>query len=176
MSWRRFKSALAELGDRQSLGVLLDLPDDSEICTIGLEHEKFPHVRWLEDLVGNVEIMSDHHQIRGAAMVQNFLQDPVVIRCGLFFRDYARRHQILNGGRAAECKHAGLDAAAIGAGQDLPNRNAVRAEGFAQALGLLYTSRGEVYLNRTVPGRKPPYPFSDNDVGVAQQNHLAALP
>jgi hypothetical protein len=64
---------------------------------------------------------------------------------------------------------------AIGAGQNLPNRNAVSAEAYSDALGLLYTAGRKVYFLRTVPGRESPCPFSDVDVRVTQQDNLAAL-
>ena len=34
---------------------------------------------------------------------------------------------------------------------------------------------GKVYFFRAVSGREMPYPFSDIDVSVTQQNNLAAL-
>ncbi|MGA7178135.1 MAG: hypothetical protein WBX11_00915 [Thiobacillaceae bacterium] len=159
------------------MGILLDVTDYSEICPVGLEHEKFPHTYtcWLKNYVGDVEIVGNHHQIRGAAVVQNFLQHPFIIQCGLTFRDHAGWHQILNGGRVAEGKPASIHAAAIGAGQNLPNRNAVSAEGFSQTLGLFDTTGRKVYFCRTVPRRELPYSFSDNDMSVTQQDNLAAL-
>ena len=72
-------------------------------------------------------------------------------------------------------KLAGINATAIGAGQNLPNCNAVSAEGFSNAHGLLYTAGRKVYFLCAVPGREVPYPFSDIDMSVAQQNNLAAL-
>ena len=67
------------------------------------------------------------------------------------------------------------NAAAIGAGQNLSNRNAVSAEGLSDTLGLFYTARGKINFCRAVSGCEPPYPFSDIDVSVTQQNNLAAL-
>jgi hypothetical protein len=87
---------------------------------------------------------------------------PRVKRC-------TRWHQILNGSRATKRKPAGVHAAAIGTGQNLPNHNAVSAEGFSDTLGLLYTAAGKIYFCRAVSGREPPYPFSYIDalaVGV----------
>ena len=49
------------------------------------------------------------------------------------------------------------------------------AEGFSNTLGLLYTAGGKIYFCRAVSGRETPYPFSDIDVSVTQQNNLAAL-
>jgi len=74
----------------------------------------------------------------------------------------------LNWGRATKRKPAGVNATAKGAGQNLPNRNAVRAEGFSDTLGLRYAAGRKVYFHHAVPGREPPYSFSDVDVGVAQ--------
>ena len=91
-----------------------------------------------------------------------------LIQFGLVFRYYARWLQILNGRCATKREPAGVNATAIGAGQNLPNRNAVSAEGFSDALGLLYTAGGKIYFCRTVSGREPPYPFSDIDVSVTQ--------
>jgi hypothetical protein len=70
---------------------------------------------------------------------QNLSQNAFVIQFCLTVRDYARWHQILHRSRATKRKHAGVNATAIGAGQNLPNRNTVSAEGFSDALGLLYT-------------------------------------
>jgi hypothetical protein len=64
---------------------------------------------------------------------------------------------------------------AIGAAQNFPNRNAVSAESFSDALGLLYTAGRKVCFLGAVPGRESPYSFSDVDVAVAQQDNLAAL-
>ena len=46
-------------------------------------------------------------------------------------------------------------------------------EGFSDALGLLYTAGGKIYFFRAVPRREPPYPFSDIDRSVTQQNNFA---
>ena len=108
-------------------------------------------------------------------MFQNFLQNAFIIQFGLTVRDYARWHQILNGGRAIKRKPASVHAAAIGAGQNLPNRNAVGAKRFSDTLGLLNTAGGKIYFCRAVSGRKPPYPLSDIDVSVPQQDNFAAL-
>ena len=153
-----------------------DFTDDIEIRPVGLEHEKFPHTNcWLKKNVGDVEIVGNHHQIRGGVVLQNFLQNAFIIQFGLTVRDYAWWHQILNGSRATKSEPAGVHAAAVGASQNLPNRNAVSAEGFSDTLSLLYTAGGKIYFRRAITGRKPPYPFSDIDVSVTQQNNLAAL-
>jgi hypothetical protein len=73
----------------------------------------------------------------------------------------------LSSSRATKREPAGVNGTAIGAGQNLPNHNAASAEGFPDALGLLYTAGRKVYFRRAVPGREPPYPFSDVDVSVA---------
>ena len=78
--------------------------------------------------------------------------------------------------RATERKLAGVDATAIRAGQDLSDRNAVSAERFSYALGLLDAARGKVYFLSAVTGREVPYSFSHVDVSVAQQDNLATLP
>ena len=49
------------------------------------------------------------------------------------------------------------------------------AESFSNAFGLLYTAVGKVYFLCAVAGREMPYPFSDVDMSVTQQNNLAAL-
>ena len=72
-------------------------------------------------------------------------------------------------------KLTGVNAAAIGAGQNLSNNNAVNAESFSNSFGLLYTAGRKVYLLCAIPGREVPYPFSDIDMSVTQQNNLAAL-
>ena len=72
-------------------------------------------------------------------------------------------------------KLAGVNATAIGAGQNVPNYNAMSAESFSNAFGLLYTAVGKVYFLCAVAGREMPYPFSDVDMSVTQQNNLAAL-
>jgi hypothetical protein len=154
----------------------LDFTDDIKICPVRLEHEKFPHLNcWLKNNVGDVEIVGNHHQIRGVVVFQNFSQNAFIIQFGLTVRDDARWHQILNGSRATECKPAGVHAAAIGARQNLPNRNAVSTEGFSDMLGLLYTAGGKIYFLSTVSGREPPYAFSDIDVSVTQQYNFATL-
>ena len=130
------------VGMRQLLVAHPDFTDDIEIRFVGPEHEKFAHrYRVLKNNVGDVEIVGNHHQIRGAAVFQNFLQNAFLIHFGLTLRYYARWLQILNRSRATKRKPAGVHAAAIGAGQNLPDRNAVSAEGFSDALGLLYTAR-----------------------------------
>jgi len=164
------------VGVRQLLVAHPDFTDYIEIRPVGLENEKFSHINcWLKNNVGDVEIVGNHHQIRGVVVFQNFLQNAFIIQFGLTVRDYARWLQILNGNRATKRKPAGVHAAAIGAGQNLPNRNAMSAEGFSDTLGLLYTAGGKIYFCRAVSGREPPYPFSDIDVSVTQQNNLAAL-
>ena len=50
------------------------------------------------------------------------------------------------------------------------------AEGFSDTLRLLYTAGGKIYFFLTISGREPPYPFSDIDVCVTQQNNFAARP
>jgi Phage integrase family len=163
------------VGVRQLLVSHPDFTDDIEIRPVRLEHEKFSHTNcWLEKNVGDVEIVGNHHQIRGVVVVQNFLQNAFIIQFGLTVRDYARWLQILNGSRATKRKPAGVHAAAIGAGQNLPNRNPVSAEGFSDTLGLLFTAGGKIYFCRAVSWREPPYPFSDVEVSVTQQNNLAA--
>ena len=72
-------------------------------------------------------------------------------------------------------KLAGINATAIGAGQNLPNCNAMSAEGFSNALGLLYTAGRKVYFRCAIPGREMPNPFSNIDMSVTQQNNHAAL-
>ncbi len=81
----------------------------------------------------------------------------------------------MNGSRATECKLAGVHAATIGTSQNLPDRNAVGAEGFSDMLGLLYTAGGKIYFFVTVSGREPPYAFADIDVRVTQQYNFATL-
>ena len=49
------------------------------------------------------------------------------------------------------------------------------AEGFSNALSLLYTSGGKIDFFRAVARCEVPYSFSNVDVSVAQQNNLAAL-
>jgi hypothetical protein len=56
----------------------------------------------------------------------------------------------------------------MGAGQNLPNSNAVSAEGLSDTSGLFYATGGKIYFFRTVSGREPTYPFSDIDVSVTQ--------
>jgi hypothetical protein len=47
----------------------LDFTDDIDIRPIGLEHEEIPHLYcWLENNAGDVEIMSNHHQIRAVVV------------------------------------------------------------------------------------------------------------
>jgi hypothetical protein len=141
---------------RQLLVAHPDFADDIEIRPVGLEHEKFPHLNcWLKDNVGDVEIVGNHHQIRGVVVFQNFLQNAFIIQFGLTVRDNARWHQILNGSRATKRKPAGVHAAAIGASQNLPNRNAVSAEGLSDPLGLLDTAGGKINFCRAVSGREP---------------------
>jgi hypothetical protein len=130
------------LSDRDLLAIQPNFTDNCEICPCGLDHEKLAHRDCvLKHYVRNVEIMGDHHQIRGTAVLQNFLHDALLIQFGLAFRYRTRGPEILNGRRAAKCKHAGVDATAIRARQNLSNCNAVSAEGFSNALGLLYTVR-----------------------------------
>lgn len=146
-----------------------DFTDDIEIRPVGLEHEQFPHMNsWLKNNVGDVEIVGDHHQIREVSMFQDFLQNAFIIRFGLTVRDHARWHQILNGGRATKRKPAGVYATAIRASQNLPDRNAVSTERFADKLGLLYAAGGKIDFFRAVAWREPPYPFLNIDVNVAQ--------
>jgi hypothetical protein len=156
------------VGLRELLVVHPDFTDDIETRPIRLDHEKFAHNCCLNNNVGDVEIVGNHHQIRGVAVFQNVLQNAFVVQFGLTVRHYARWQQILNSSRATKRKPAGVNATTIGAGQDFPNRNAVSAEGFSDALSLLYTAGRKVYFPRAVPGREPPYPFSDVDVSVAQ--------
>ena len=101
-------------------------------------------------------------------MFQDFLQNAFIIHFGLTVRDCARWHQILNGGRATKRKPACVYAAAIRASQNLPNRNAVSTERFADKLGLLYTAGGKIDFFRAISRREPPYPFLNIDVSVAQ--------
>ncbi len=108
-------------------------------------------------------------------MFCNFLQNAFVVQFGLTVRYHTRWHQILNRSRATKRKLASVNATAIGAGQNLPNRNTVSAEGFSDALGLLHPAGGKVYFCRTVSGRESPNPLSDIDVSVTQQDNLAAL-
>ena len=68
-----------------------------EIGSIGLNHEKFAH--WdpvFEHNVSDIEIVSNHHQIRGIAVFQNFLHNTFLIQFGLIFRYDPRRLQVLN--------------------------------------------------------------------------------
>jgi hypothetical protein len=153
-----------------------DFTDDIEIRSIGLDHEKFAHDRRLKNNVGDVEIAGNHHQVRAVTVFHNVLQNAFIIQFGLTVGYDARRQQILNDRRATKRKLAGVDATAIGAGQNFPDRNAVSAEGFSDAPGLLYTAGRKVYFRRAVAGRKPPYSFPDVDVRVAQQDDFAALP
>src|SRR5262245_48140915 len=82
---------------------------------------------------------------------------------------------MLNGRCATKRKLGGVNATAIGAAQNLPNRDAVCSESFSNPLGLLYTAGRKIYFLSAVPGREMPNSFSDVDVCVAQQNNLAAL-
>ena len=102
-------------------------------------------------------------------MFHNLLQNAFVIQFGLTVRDDARRHQKLNRSRATKRNSAGINAAAIGTTQDLSNRNAVSAEGFSDALGLLKTTGRKVYFLRAVPGREASYPFSDSIAETCQR-------
>ena len=69
---------------RQLLVVHPDFTDDIEIRPIGLNHEKFTHRnRVFKNNVGDVEIVGNHHQIRGIAVFQNFLQNAFLIQFGL---------------------------------------------------------------------------------------------
>lgn len=146
-----------------------DFTNDIEIRPVGLEHDQLPHTNsWLKNNVGDVEIVGDHHQIRDVSMFQNFLQNAFIVCFGLTVRDCAGWHQILNGGRATKRKRTGVCAAAIGARQNLPNRNAVSTECFADKLGLFYTANGKIDFFHAVSGREPPYPFLNIDVSVAQ--------
>jgi hypothetical protein len=52
----------------------------------------------------------------------------------------------------------------------------VCAESIAQTFGLFYAARRKVYLGRAVSGREHPYPISDYNVRMAQQDDLPALP
>jgi hypothetical protein len=74
----------------------------------------------------------------------------------------------LNGRCLAKRKLAGVNATAIGTGQNLANSYAVGAESFSDALGLLYTAGGKIDFFRAIAGREMPDPFSDVDVSVAQ--------
>src|SRR5262245_56830019 len=94
---------------------------------------------------------------------------------GLVLGYGTRRPEILNGRCATKRKLAGVNATAIGAAQNLSDRDAVRTESFSNPLGLLYTAGRKVYFLSAVPGREMPNPFSDVDVCVAQQNNFAAL-
>ena len=50
-----------------------DFADDVKVRPVGLENEKITHGnRWLENDVGDVEIVRNHYQIRRRAMVLNF--------------------------------------------------------------------------------------------------------
>ena len=57
-----------------------DFTDDIEIRPFGLEHEKFPHTYCgLKKNVSDVEIVGNHHQIRGAVVFQRFLQNAFIV-------------------------------------------------------------------------------------------------
>src|SRR5262245_1811526 len=119
--------------------------------------------------------MGNHHQVRGIAVFYEFLQDTFPIQFGLVFRYGTRWPKILNGRRATKRKRGGVDAAAIGACQNLPDCNAMSSEGCSDTLGLLYTAGRKVHFLCAVTGREMPYPFLDFDVRMAQQDNLAAL-
>ena len=108
-------------------------------------------------------------------MLQNFLDHALSIQFGLVFRYGTGWSEILDRRRATEREGAGVDATAIGAGQDLPDRNLVSAEGFADTLGLRYAARRKVDFFRAVSGREMPYPFSHVDMSVTHQDNLAPL-
>ena len=108
-------------------------------------------------------------------MFSNFLEDAFVVQFGLIVRYYTRWYEILNRDRATKRKLAGVNATAIGAGQNLPNLNTMSTEGFSDALGLLHPASGKIYFCCTVSGREPPDALSDIDVSVTQQDDLAAL-
>ena len=61
------------VGVRELLVAHLYLADDVEVTPIGPDHENFTHGGWLENNVGDVQIMGNHHQIRGASIIQNAL-------------------------------------------------------------------------------------------------------
>jgi hypothetical protein len=119
--------------------------------------------------------MGDHHLVREIMVLQNFLHNAILIQFGLAFRYGTRWPEVLNGRRATKRKRTGVNATAIGTCQNLPDYNAVSSEGFSDTLRLLYTAGGKVYFLCAVPGREMPYPFSDVDVRMAQQDNLAAL-
>jgi hypothetical protein len=109
----RPSEALVDLPE--SLVTHLDFTNDIEIRAVGLEHEKIPHLNcWLEHDAGDVEIVSNHHQIRGAVVFSNFLQNAFVVQFGLTVRYYTRWHEILNRSRATKRKLASVNATAIG--------------------------------------------------------------
>src|SRR5215475_947223 len=108
-------------------------------------------------------------------MIPKLLQDLLAVQFGLTVGHDARRHQVSNGRRVTKSKLAGVDAAAIGAGQDFSDGDAVNSKGFSDLLGLLHATGGKVYFLGAVAGRKAPYPFSYLDMRMAQQNNLAAL-
>ena len=65
---------------RQLLIAHPDFTDDIEIRAVGLEHEKFAHRDCVfEHNVGDVEIVGNHHQIRGIVVFQNFLHNKFLI-------------------------------------------------------------------------------------------------
>jgi hypothetical protein len=74
----------------------------------------------------------------------------------------------LDSSRATKGELPGVDATAIGAAQNLPNRNAASAEGLSDALGVRYPAGRKVYFLRAVAWRVPGHPFSDVNVSVAQ--------
>jgi hypothetical protein len=53
---------------RELLAVHLDFTDNIDIRPMGLDYEKFAHNRWLKNNVGDIEIVGNHHQIRGVAV------------------------------------------------------------------------------------------------------------
>ncbi len=105
---------------------------------------------------------------------QNFTDDALPIQCSPVFRYGTGWSEKLNRRRVTERKGAGVDATAKGASQDLPDRNLVGAEGFADSLGLFYAARRKVYFLRAVPGGEMPYPFSHVDLSVTHEDNLAA--
>ena len=161
---------------RDLLVVQSNFADDIEIRSFGLNHEKFAHRdRVFEHNIGDVEIMGNHYQVRKIAVFQNFLHNAFPIQFSLLFRYGTRWPEILNRRRATERKLAGVNAATIGTAQNLSDRDAVRAKGVSDVLGLLYTQGRKVDFLRAIPGREMSYPFSDVDVSVAQQDNLAAV-
>lgn len=73
-----------QVGRRLAAIVAADVVDDIEIRPIGLENKEIAHGnRRFKNDVGNIEIVGNHHQVRGRAVAPDVLQDPLLIHRGL---------------------------------------------------------------------------------------------